>query len=124
MEPEWCLGLIRTICVLILVLMEYKWNSTIGTIMGVNMSVLILVLMEYKWNTCLLAPFFTSCDVLILVLMEYKWNVYLRYFMAEKDVLILVLMEYKWNKNIEVQNPDYELCLNPCFNGIQMEQNE
>ena len=51
---------------------------------------------------------------LILVIMEYKWNN--TNYAAE----VLVLMDYKWNTKVSPQ-PIYEMCLNPCFNGIQME---
>ena len=40
---------------------------------------------------------------------------------ATMAVLILVLMEYKWNKK-DMGSPQMGMdCLNPCFNGIQME---
>ena len=36
--------------------------------------VLILVLMEYKWNVLMTMEATMAINVLILVLMEYKWN--------------------------------------------------
>ena len=39
------------VIVLILVLMEYKWNASVILLIGLLTLVLILVLMEYKWNT-------------------------------------------------------------------------
>ena len=100
--------------------MEYKWNGVIASLVVWIIFVLILVLMEYKWNIhdawiiCRryrLNPCFNGIQ------MEPSQN-YEEYFTC--NVLILVLMEYKWN--VEKHGAYLVLaCLNPCFNGIQME---
>ena len=58
----------------VLILVLWNTNGTKIYPMYYIFSVLILVLMEYKWN--LEAEHFSSNwgFVLILVLMEYKWN--------------------------------------------------
>ena len=40
--------------------------------------------------------------------------------MLSLPVLILVLMEYKWNPRHRPKTMR-SICLNPCFNGLQME---
>ena len=45
------------------------------------------------------------------------------YVDVDDRVLILVLMEYKWNIRM-AHSKTATVCLNPCFNGIQMEPNK
>ena len=40
----------------------------------------------------------------------------------EKTVLILVLMEWRWNKNKKTMKKNSIFCLNPCSNGMALEQ--
>ena len=74
--------------------MELSFEENLAIVNGV----LILILMEYGWNSMTPGMLVSMDNVLILILMEYGWNTsgrVLRYLRS--TVLILILMEYGWN---------------------------
>ena len=77
--------------------------------------------MEWRWNVFYMYIKLLKF-VLILVLMEWRWNKIKQYEKDQFHVLILVLMEWRWNLLIPLRIV-YMRSLNPCSNGMALEQN-
>ena len=108
--------------VLILLLMEQRWNILIIS-KDEEFCVLILLLMEQRWNVSLLLRYQQMFIVLILLLMEQRWNAKKVALLTIKKVLILLLMEQRWNFQENVTRY-FRNCLDPSSNGIALEQSQ